>query len=160
MIPARDGARVRPLPATAAKRLRVQPAPQSVARHPFALVPTHAVGVAEERRVSARAYLQLPLRLVGVAGRREAAVTLVTRNISSSGVFFLSPRHIEPGTPIELEVGLIDRPFGRGSVRMATAARVVRVERASAPGWHGIAAAFDEFDFCRDESLPTRYQKP
>ena len=133
----------------------------AVARRPFARVPTHAVGVASERRCSARAYLRLPLRLVGVEGQQEVyAVTLLTQNISSSGVYFLAPRPLDPGAGIELEVGLVDRPFGRGSVRMTTAAHVVRVEACSTPGWHGIAACFDDFDFRRDESLPPRFRRP
>lgn len=119
------------------------------------------MGVAVERRREARAYLRLPLRLVGVEGRREsAAVTLLTQNISSTGVYFLAPRRLEPGTAIELEVGLVDRPFGRGSVQMTTAAHVVRVEPSSADGWHGIAVRFDDFDFRRDESLPARFARP
>ena len=134
------------------------PEPQPEARRPFALVPTHAVGVAVERRTSARAYLRLPLRLVGVKGRRETfAVTLLTQNISSSGIYFLAPRHLAAGAGIELEVGLVDRPFGRGSVRMTTAAHVIRTEPCSTPGWVGIAARFDDFDFCRDETLPPRF---
>ena len=87
-------------------------------------------------------------------------VTLVTKNISSSGVYFLCPRWIEPGTPIELEVGLVDRPLGRGSVRMTTAAHIVRVEPADTPGWHGVAATFDDITFQRDEQVPPRFQKP
>ncbi|HSH15357.1 MAG TPA: PilZ domain-containing protein [Verrucomicrobiae bacterium] len=134
---------------------------QDTARRPFGRVPTHVIGVAEERRQCARAYLRLPLRLVGVEGRREpVSVTLLTQNISSSGVLFLSPRPIPPGTAIELEVGLVDRPLGRGSVRMTTDAHVVRAEPAATPGWHGIAARFDDFDFRRDESLPLRFRKP
>ncbi len=121
----------------------------------FARVATHVVGVAQERRVCPRAVLCLPLRLVRVAGQQEPVpVTLVTRNISSSGVFFLAPLPIDPGTPIEIEVGLVDRPLGRGNVRMCTAAHVVRLARAETPGWHGIAATFDDFDFQRDDTVP------
>jgi hypothetical protein len=83
---------------------------------------------------------------------------LLTQNISSSGVFFLAPRRIEPGTPIELEVALIERPLGKGSVRMSTAAHVVRSEPAPAPGWHGVAASFDDIAFDRDEAVPERFQ--
>ena len=43
---------------------------------------------------------------------------LRTRDISSIGVYFFSPRLIEPGTPVELELLVVDQPFGRGSVRM------------------------------------------
>src|ERR1700733_14383758 len=73
----------------------------------FTRVPTHAIGVAQERRRYPRASLCLPLRLVrGGEMTEPIPVTLVTRNISSSGVFFLAPRDLEPGTAIELEVAL------------------------------------------------------
>jgi hypothetical protein len=124
----------------------------------FARVPTHSVGVAHERRRSPRAALTLPLRLIRVDQAEEALpVSLVTRNISSSGIYFLSPRKIEPGTAIELEVGLVDRPLGHGNVRMLTAAHVIRTDPVETPGWHGVAATFDDFDFQRDDHLPGRY---
>jgi c-di-GMP-binding flagellar brake protein YcgR len=117
-------------------------------------VPTHTVGRASERRAYVRARIALPLRVQCVAGKRDPELgALHTRDISSSGVFFLSPRRIEPGTPIELEVVLVDRPFGSGTVRMCTQACVVRVEEAEKPGWHGLAAAFDDITFVRDESF-------
>jgi hypothetical protein len=124
----------------------------------FPRVPTHAVAMAHERRYCPRAYLRLPLRLTHVNHRAEPLpVTLLTQNISSSGVFFLAPRDIAPGTAIELEVALVERPLGRGSVRMATAAHVVRTMPADTLGWHGVAATFDDFDFRRDEEIPDRY---
>src|SRR5579863_6022048 len=59
----------------------------------FARVPTHAIGVAAERRRYPRACLCLPLRLTRIGDAVEPVpVTLVTRNISSSGVYFLAPR--------------------------------------------------------------------
>jgi hypothetical protein len=122
-------------------------------------VPTHAVAVVDERRAYPRAALSLPLRLKRVAGQPQS-VTLLSKNISSSGVYFLCPRRIEPGTPIELEVSLVDRPLGRGSVRMTTAARVVRAEPTDRPGWHGLAAIFDDISFQRDEAIPERYANP
>lgn len=129
-------------------------------RNGFGRVPTHAVGVAAERRVHARAALNLPLRLKAVCGVNEPVpVTLITQNISSSGVYFLAPRHIQPGTPIELEVALVDRPLGQGSVRMSTAAHVVRVDATQTPGWHGLACTFDDIAFDRDETVPSRFQR-
>ena len=107
----------------------------------FARVPTHAIGVARERRNNPRASLSLPLRLTRVGEHLEPIpVTLVTRNISSSGVYFLAPRDFEPGTAIELEVALIERPLGQGSVQMCTAAHIVRAEEVDMPGWRGYAA--------------------
>ena len=124
----------------------------------FMRVPTHAVGVAEERRRYPRASLCLPLRLTKIAGVEQALpITLVTRNISSSGVYFLAPRVIEPGTAIELEVALIERPLGFGSVQMCTAAHIVRAEETNMPGWRAYAASFDDFALQRDDRVPHRF---
>lgn len=124
----------------------------------FRRVPTHVVGVHPEQRRHPRAKLALPLRLRRVSGALEPfPVTLVTRNISSTGVYFLCPRALDKGTPIELEVALINRPLGRGSVLMTTLAHVIRTEPAATPGWHGIAATFDDVEFERDEVLPPRF---
>jgi hypothetical protein len=84
---------------------------------------------------------------------------LRTTNISSSGVLFLCPHRIEPGTPIAIEVCLVDRPFGRGTVKMTTEAHIVRAEPASRPGWHSLAATFDDITFHREEPLPSRFQR-
>jgi len=124
----------------------------------FAQVPTHAVGFVPEQRRSPRAALRLPLRLRSVGGVDEKEpVRLVTREISSTGVYFLCPREIPIGSPIELEVILVERPLGRGNVVVATFAHVQRVEAAATPGWHGIAASFDDVEFDRDDLVPSRF---
>jgi PilZ domain len=122
----------------------------------IACVPTHAVRPVEEKRRYARAKLSLPLRLVRIAGQRQSRqLALRTTNISSSGLLFACPQWIDPGTPIEIEVCLIDRPFGQGSVRMLTEAHVVRVEPAARAGWHCLAITFDDVTFQRDEPFPS-----
>jgi PilZ domain len=129
--------------------------PKGIAR-----VPTHAVRPAAERRGYARAKLSLPLRVKRIAGQcGRAGESLRTTNISSSGVLFLYPQRIEPGTPIALEVCLVDRPFGRGTVKMTTEAHVVRAEPASRLGWHSLAATFDDITFHREEPLPSRIER-
>jgi hypothetical protein len=128
-------------------------------RRCFARVPTHAVGVASERRRYPRAALSLPLRLTRVGEAVEPIpVVLVTRDISSSGIFFLAPREISAGTAIELQVALVQRPLGCGSVEMTTAAHVIRSEKCDMPGWHGYAASFDDFAIQRDDKIPERFR--
>ena len=123
----------------------------------FARVPTHAVGVVEDRRRAPRAALSLPMRLLRVAELPEPfPVTLVTRNISSSGIYFLAPRLISPGTAIELEVALLERAAGQGRVQMCTAAHIVRCDAVDMPGWYGYAASFDDFALRRDDVVPIR----
>jgi PilZ domain len=124
----------------------------------FTRVPTHAIGVAKERRRYPRASLCLPLRLTRVAETAEPIpVTLVTRNISSSGIYFLAPRELDPGTAIELEVALVERPLGCGTVQMCTAAHIIRSDETETPGWRGYAASFDDFALKRDDVIPLRY---
>jgi hypothetical protein len=124
-------------------------------------IPTYAVGRAQERRRYIRVRLKIPLRVQRVAGQREIEErSLHTQDISSIGVYFLSPRLIEPGTPIELELLVVDHPFTHGTVRMRTEAHVVRADNTEQPGWHGLAAAFDDIRFLRDEDLPPRFQNP
>lgn len=102
--------------------------------------------------------MKLPLRLRSVAGTDlKEPVRLVTRDISSTGVYFLSPQMIPPGSPIEMEVVLVERPLGRGNVTLATLAHVQRAEPAATPGWYGIAASFDDMEFDRDDLVPARF---
>jgi PilZ domain len=127
----------------------------------FARVPTHAVGVHPEQREYPRATLKLPLRLRSVNEvPEEFPITLVTRDISSTGVYFLCPKQLDPGSFLELEIVLMSRPMGRGNVVLTTRAHVLRYEAAAVPGWFGIAASFDDVQFDRDDHMPSRFLKP
>jgi hypothetical protein len=141
--------------------LRVLPLTTDTQSRRFARVPTHAVGVHPEHREYPRATLRLPLRLRSVDSvQEEFPITLVTRDISSTGVYFLCPKQVALGTRIELEIILVSRPMGRGNVVVATMARVQRLEPAAMPGWYGVAAAFDDVAFDRDDRLPSRFLNP
>ncbi len=164
---------------SAAQSSEVKPGPQPLADVPrvpalhvapllsptqprrFVRVPTHAVGVHPEHREYPRAALNLPLRLRGAGGvPEESPVTLVTRDISSTGVYFLCPKQLSVGASIELEIVLVSKPLGLGNVVMLTMAHVCRAEAAAMPGWYGIAAAFDDVQFDRDDRIPSRFLKP
>lgn len=141
--------------------LRVFPLLRPSLARQFVRVPTHAVGVHPEQRQYPRAKLKLPLRLSAVSGVPEDhPITLVMRNISSTGVYFLCPRHLAVGTRILLEVVLVSKPMGLGSVIMTTMAHVCRTEAAAMPGWYGLAASFDDVQFDHDDDLPSRFLKP
>jgi hypothetical protein len=127
----------------------------------FARVPTHTVGVHPEHREYPRATLKLPLRLRSVNNvPEEFPVTLVTRDISSTGVYFLSPRQLPVGAALEIDVVLVSKAMGCGNVVLSTRAHVQRYEAASVPGWYGIAASFDDVQFDRDDRIPARFLKP
>lgn len=141
--------------------LRMVPLLRSSLPRQFVRVPTHAVGVHPEQRLYPRANLKLPLRLSAVGGvPEEHPITLVMRNISSTGVYFLCPKHLAVGARIMLEVVLVSKPMGLGSVIMTTLAHVCRTEAASMPGWYGLAAHFDDVQFDHDDDVPSRFLKP
>ncbi len=141
--------------------LRVVPLLRPAQPRRFVRVPTHAVGVHPEQRQHPRAALKLPLRLRAVGGvPEEYPITLVTRDISSTGVYFLCPKHLAVRTPIELEIVLVSKPLGLGNVVAVTMAHVCRTEAAAMPGWHGVAASFDDVAFDRDDRVPARFLKP
>jgi len=124
----------------------------------FVRVPTYAVGVVPEHREYPRATLKLPLRLRSVSGiAEEFPITLVTRDLSSTGVYFLCPKALPMGASVELEIVLVSRPMGCGNVVIATKAQVRRVEPAAMPKWFGIAASFEDLQFGRDDGVPTRF---
>lgn len=138
--------------------LRVVPFETGPQPRRFQRVPTHAVGVHPEQREYPRAALKLPLCLRGVDGILEPyPVTLVTRDLSSTGVYFLCPRELKVGAIVELEIVLVRKPLGRGNVVLGTIARVKRVEPAAMPRWFGIAASFDDVQFDRDDVIPSRF---
>jgi len=138
-----------------APALRVMPLLRTPQPNRFVRVPTHAVGVHTEQRERPRASLRLPLKLRSVAGVvEEFPITLVTRDISSSGVYFLCPKALAAGTAIELDIVLVSRPLGYGNVVVSSKAHVCRAEGANMPGWYGIAASFDDFAFDRDDQIP------
>jgi hypothetical protein len=121
-------------------------------------VPTHAVPVVNERRVYPRAQLQLPVRILRIAGHRETNFDQVmTVDISSSGLRTICPFLIPVGTPVHLEVELVKRPFGQGTVRLLTQAQVVRVQPDTTKGWHALAFSFDEITFERDELVSPQF---
>jgi hypothetical protein len=141
--------------------LRVAPLLGPTQPRRFVRVPTHAVGVHPEHREYPRASLTLPLRLRSTGGvPEESPITLVTRDISSTGAYFLCPRQLAIGTSIELEIVLVSKPLGLGNVVMLTMAHVCRTEPAAVPGWYGIAAAFEDVQFDRDDRIPSRFLKP
>ncbi len=138
--------------------LRVMPLLRAPQPRRFVRVPTHVVGVHLEQRECPRASLRLPLKLRSVGGVLEDyPVTLVTRDISSSGVFFLCPKSLAMETEIELDIVLVSRPLGYGNVVVSSKAHVKRVEPANMPGWFGIAVSFDDFAFDRDDNIPGRF---
>jgi len=91
-----------------------------------------------------------------VAGREEARVTTawrvtfaagqgVTRNVSASGIYFVTDSAFAVGQPIKLHIEFDDLPGG--PLAVICDARVVRVEKDGTA--RGVAATIAKFEFRR-----------
>ena len=106
---------------------------------------------ADERREFPRLPLSLMVNIRSVGGRPpQKPMTSVTANISCGGLMLVLDRPLAPGTTLDLEVVMADRPLGGPSMRMFSHARVVRQSPLTRPGWSGVAAVFDDITFDRD----------
>ena len=98
-----------------------------------------------ERRRHPRCTAGLPLRLKTVGGTVESdPVTLVTQNFSKSGLCFRSPRRIEPGESIEVEVTLLGAGSSGENLCVPGTGYIVRTKAALKPGWYDLAAVINQ----------------
>lgn len=67
----------------------------------------------------------------------------IARNVSSSGIFFVTGAPLEAGQPVKLRMKFLD--FPSGPIEVECSARVVRVEEQGA-GW-GVGASIAAFEF-------------
>jgi len=61
---------------------------------------------------------------------------------------------------LEIDVVLVSKPMGHGSVVLSTRAHVQRPRACLYAGWYGIAASFDDVQFDRDDRVPSRFLNP
>jgi hypothetical protein len=98
-----------------------------------------------ERRRHPRFTAWLPLRLKVVAGLVQPdPAPLLTQNLSKTGLCFPSPRRIEPGQAIEVEVTFLGAGPSGNNICISSTGYIVRAESAKNPGWYRLAAAFEE----------------
>ncbi len=98
-----------------------------------------------ERRRHPRFTAWLPLRVKAVGGIvQHDPPSLVTQNLSKTGLCFPAPQHIEPGRSIEVEVILRGAGLGDIDVNISGTGYIVRSEPTKTPGWYKLAATFEE----------------
>jgi hypothetical protein len=83
--------------------------------------------------------------LKAVGGKVEnTPITLLTQNFSKTGLCFPSPRQIEPGETIEVEVTLLGAGPGGEDINIPGTGSIVRTEETDRIGWFKLAAVIDE----------------
>lgn len=103
-----------------------------------------------EQRRAKRFQLELPLEIVRAGSERVSEVG-TTRNISSGGILFVSPKGMEIGGPVEYVVTLTSGTSG--IVNLRCMGKVLRLEKAAieAPGDESVAVAvsLERYEFMR-----------
>jgi hypothetical protein len=102
-----------------------------------------------ERRKSQRFDLTLPIHVTRLS---EKSVSLVgrTRDVSSSGAYFVVNADVNEGTPIEFFVTLQGGVSSVSKVRLRCLGRITRAESTDEDGHRGIAATIDRYQFVRE----------
>lgn len=95
---------------------------------------------ATEKRIAPRHLGKLPVKLKGAKG--------ITRDFSSTGIFFKTNRSFSPGQPIEFTIEL-KHVDPKGPVKVKCQGEIVRVEEEGQQ--IGIAASIDSYSFLFDK---------
>lgn len=103
-----------------------------------------------EQRRSQRFQLALPLTLVR-SSRGEINRLGETRNVSSTGVYFVVGETVELGSLLEFVVTLPDEISMAGPVQLVCRGKVTRVEQQE-ESRVGVAATIERYEFLRGTS--------
>jgi hypothetical protein len=103
---------------------------------------------AKEQRRSQRFQLALPLTVVR-GSRGEINRVGKTRNLSSTGVYFVVGAPVELGSLLEFIVTLPDEISLTGPVRLLCRGKVTRVEQQERAEV-GVAATIERYEFLRE----------
>ena len=78
-----------------------------------------------------------------LAVKLEGGGEAVARNVSASGVFFVTNRALEAGQPVRFSLEFLD--FPSGPIEVYCSARILRVEEQGAG--RGVGASISSFEF-------------
>jgi hypothetical protein len=102
----------------------------------------------KEQRRSQRFQLTLPMMLVR-GSRGEINRIGETRNLSSTGVYFVISGPVEPGSLLEFVITLPEDISLAGPVRLSCKGKVTRVEQQE-ESLYGVAATIERYEFLRE----------
>ena len=102
----------------------------------------------KELRRSQRFQLTMPMTLVR-GSRGEINRIAETRNVSSTGVYFVAGEPLESGSLLEFVITLPDELSIAGPVRLLCKGKVTRVEQQE-ESLVGVAATIERYEFLRE----------
>ncbi len=102
----------------------------------------------KEQRRSQRFQMTLPMTLLR-GSRGDINKIGETRNVSSTGVYFVVTSPVELGTLLEFVITLPDEVSMAGPVRLLCKGKVTRVEQRE-EALVGVAATIERYEFLRE----------
>ena len=108
-----------------------------------------------ERRTAQRFRIKLPMTVRWTSGAAVGEAETESKDVSSRGVYFVLPKNVTQGSPVEIILTLPHEITLAGPVRVRCLGRVHRTEEDnSGTGSSGIVAEIQRYEFLRgsDES--------
>jgi hypothetical protein len=101
-----------------------------------------------ERRTAQRFRIKLPMTVRWTSGAAIGEAQTESKDVSSRGVYFLLPKQVTHGSPVEIILTLPHEITLAGPVRVRCLGRVHRTEDDSS-GSSGIVAEIQRYEFLR-----------
>ncbi len=105
-----------------------------------------------ERRLNQRFHIRLPMTVRWTSGSAVGEAKTESFNVSSRGVYFMLPRGVKRGSPVEILLTLPHEITLAGPVRVRCLGRVARTDDKD-PGKVGIVAEIERYEFLRGDEF-------
>lgn len=105
---------------------------------------------AAERRLNQRFKIRLPMTVRWTSGSAVGEAKTESANVSSRGVYFVLPKGVKEGSPVEILLTLPHEITLAGPVRVRCLGRVAR-SIDDQPGRVGIVAEIERYEFLRSD---------
>lgn len=107
---------------------------------------------AAERRLNQRFKIRLPMTVRWTSGSNVGEAKTESTDVSSRGVYFLLPKGVKSGSPVEILLTLPHEITLAGPVRVRCLGRVARSEDKEL-GRVGIVAEIERYEFLRGDEF-------
>ncbi|HEV3220777.1 MAG TPA: hypothetical protein VGZ48_13490 [Candidatus Acidoferrales bacterium] len=105
-----------------------------------------------ERRLNQRFHIRLPMTVRWTSGSAVGEAKTESFNVSSRGVYFMLPKGVKCGSPVEILLTLPHEITLAGPVRVRCLGRVARSEDQD-PGKFGVVAEIERYEFVRGDEF-------
>ena len=103
-----------------------------------------------ERRTAQRFRIKLPMTVRWTNGTAVGEANTESKDVSSRGVYFMLPKEVKQGSPVEIVLTLPHEITLAGPVRVRCLGRIQRSEEEQ-DGATGVVAEIERYEFLRGD---------